>query len=127
MKPNFNIKDTITNDNKATNVFYKFLNFLNGIINGELDTVETDQNITNIKYGIMYLLDTTGANKTADLPDLTKQNKTKWVFIKNTGTNLLTIGTFGSETIDGDTNLVLSANVYVTLMSTKTNWFIIGA
>ncbi|MAF42883.1 MAG: hypothetical protein CMI54_01765 [Parcubacteria group bacterium] len=129
MRPTIRPKDIITSDNRSTSIFQRFINFLNGMVDGEFQTEEVSANVTGTKYGTMYLLDTTSGNLTLTLPDLTNNQKTKWVFVKNvgTGTNTATINPAGSETIDGGTSVVLSLNAYVMVMSTRTNWFIVGA
>ena len=128
MRPNTRPTDVlITNSGQSTSLFQKTLTFLNGIFNGELQTIETALDVTDTKYGIMYLVDTTTASRTINLPNLLNQTKTKWVFAKNTGTNSLTLDGFSTQTIDGSTTVVLSTHAYVTVMSTRTEWKIIGA
>jgi hypothetical protein len=129
MRPTIKPSDVLIQDGQSTTLFQRFLDFVTRIVQGELQTVEVFANVTDTKYGTMYLVDTTSAARTLTLPNLTNNQKTKWIFVKNTGTgtNKVTISPFGSETIDGGTSVVLSLNAYVTIMSTRTNWFIIGA
>jgi hypothetical protein len=128
MNPDIKPGDILVDDSRrSTNVFQKFLNFVRGIANGELQIIETDADVTNTKYGIIYLVDTSTASRTINLPDLTTQQKTKWIWAKNTGTNSLTLDGFGSQTIDGSTTVVLSTDAYVQVLSTRSEWKIIGA
>ena len=128
MRPTIRPTDILIDDSKrSTSVFQKLLNFVSGLANGELQTIETDVDVTNTKYGTIYLVDTTTASRTINLPDLTIQQKTKWILAKNTGTNSLTLDGFLSQTIDGSTTVILAPNVYVMIMNTRSSWVIIGA
>jgi len=128
MRPSLRPLDILIDAGRASTLFQRFLNFLNGLIDGELQTEEIAGNVTNTKYGTMYFIDSTAANRTVDLPDLTNNQKTKWIFVKNvgTGTNTVTLNPTGSTTIDGDSSVVLNLNAYVMVSSTRTQWFIIG-
>lgn len=128
MRPNARPSDILVDSSgRSTSIMQKILNFVRGLANGELQTIETDANVTNTKYGTIYLVDTSSGNRAVNLPDLTIQQKTKWIVVKNTGTGFLTLDGFLSQTIDGSTTVVLSENVFVTVMNTRTEWKIIGA
>lgn len=127
MRPSLRPNDILITEGRSTSLFQRMIDFVNGIVSGELQTIETDVNVTDTKYGTMYFVDTTSASRTINLPNLENQNKTKWIFAKNTGTNSLTLDGFSTQTIDGSTTVVLSANVFVTVMSTRSEWKIIGA
>lgn len=72
--------------------------------------------------------DATGGAFTVSLPTAgSKSGQTYTIKRANSGANNVTVGTTSSQTIDGSTTYVLSAQYkYVTVVSTGTNWIIIA-
>ena len=111
----------------ASQFFQRIFNNIVGMFNGEINVIETSSSITDTKFGIYYIVDTTSGALTVSLPEAVNQKKTKWMFFKNVGTNNLTINAGGTETIDGATSVVLLTNTFVTIVNNRTSWFIVGA
>lgn len=70
-----------------------------------------------------YVYIGSGTN-TLTLP--TAVSNTNGYGVKNSGTGIITIATTSAQTIDGNANIMLTSNQFITVYSDNTNW-IIGA
>ena len=92
------------------------------LVNVSTKFVESEDSLT-AKYGETIVISTGVRNVTVTLPDASKGINQTITIKKTTGTNRLTISTYGSQTIDGAASVRLSTNYdSLTLLSNGGEW-----
>jgi len=129
---------TLTVDATSANTASKIVkrdasgNFVAGSITAEIIdrvvSVSSTHTIASIDQYTTYLLDSTSAAFTVNLPSAATVGAGRKYRLKDSagkaGTNVITIDGSGSETIDGQTTYKLNENYEsVTIVSNGTNWF----
>jgi len=127
--------DTIAGRIKKGDGYYDLVDSVNTKVIVDNDTnikitvcpsIKTVQESTNITLNDEIILVDTITTVTLTLPDVTTA-QSKLFVIKNINTGTVTIQPSGTATIDGRPNFILNTkNQSVTIVSDKTNWYIIG-
>ena len=127
--------DTIAGRIKQGNGYYDLADSVNTKVVVDNDTnikitvypnIKIVQESTNITLNDEIILVDTTTTVTLTLPDVTTA-QSKLFVIKNINAGTVTIQPSGTATIDGRSNFILNTkNQSVTIVSDKTNWYIIG-
>jgi hypothetical protein len=123
--PSFNAVDELPTKRVFVNVWIRFFQSVYQKIYFPTIPVNspTGTPVAVTVNGAAYIIDTSGAAVTANLPTSIGLEG-KYVTFKNInlGLNNLTVAANGAETIDGAATAILAANAKITIISDGANW-----